>query len=267
VTSTRLCRRWLELLLAASVVALAVQVGWPTIDQWRRRPRPGTQTLQSWRSNLAGAHSINADYWLYLPADYGASSEQWPLVVYLHGAGERGRRTDRVKIYGLPFDLDRGRQFPAIVATPQCRRDSSWRPEDLAALTDHLEDRFVVDSNRIYMMGYSMGGFGVWEFAGRFPQRIAAIVSFAGAAVPQTSPRIAGVAAWAIHGEQDDVVDSKVSRDAIEKLRGTGGIGHLTLLPDRDHGIPNFLNENPEIIDWLLRQSKGRSRANVAIEK
>lgn len=244
-------------------MALAVQLAWPAIERWRHRPRPGTQTIQSCRPDLQGTPSISADYWLYLPADYGTSSTLWPLVIYLHGAGERGQRAERVKIYGLPRDLDAGRQFPAIVATPQCRRDASWNPDDLAVLLDRLQERFVIDPERIYVMGYSMGGFGAWELADRYPQRIAAVVSIAGATAPQTSAGMASVAAWAIHGENDEVVDPKVSREAIDRLRSFGGAGRLTLLPHRDHGIPNFLNENPEIISWMLAQSKRQDRADA----
>lgn len=256
-------RRWLEVLLATSIAALAIQLVWPAIDRWHRRPRPGMQTLQSWRPDLTGAPSINSDYWLYLPADYGAPSEQWPLIVYLHGSGERGRRAERVKVYGLAYELDRGRHFPAIVATPQCRRDSSWKPEDLAALIDHLQEEFAIDPNRIYVTGYSMGGFGAWDFAGRFPERVAAIVSLAGARESRTPARIASVAAWAIHGEKDDVVDPTVSRDAIDMLRGAGGVGRLTLLPDRDHGVPNYLYKNPEVLKWLFDQAKHPAKSDA----
>jgi len=102
---------------------------------------------------------VEMGYLLYLPTDYG-KQESWPLVLFLHGAGERGDDLELVKKHGPPKLPAEGKDFPFIVVSPQCPKDRWWEPLELLALLDDIESKYKVDADRMYVTGLSMGGFG-----------------------------------------------------------------------------------------------------------
>ena len=125
---------------------------------------------------------VRLGYLLYLPSGYGGGAQQtWPLILFLHGMGERGDDLEAVKTHGIPKELDRMADFPFIVVSPQCPEDTYW-PQETAALTMMLDDvmaRYPVDRSRVYLTGLSMGGFGTWALAAIHPERFAAIAPIA----------------------------------------------------------------------------------------
>ena len=124
---------------------------------------------------------VTLDYLLYLPADYD-KQDAWPLLLFLHGAGERGDDLELVKKHGPPKLIEQGKPFPFIVVSPQCPKDGSWstRPLELTALLDDIAAKYKVDRDRVYLSGLSMGGFGTWLLAGYAPERFAAILPICG---------------------------------------------------------------------------------------
>ena len=118
---------------------------------------------------------VQMDYLLSLPDQYSSDGEPSPLLLFLHGAGERGSDLNLVKKHGPPKLIGAGKSFPFIVVAPQCNSDQIWQPYMLTALLDEVICDHNVDENRVYVTGLSMGGFGTWSLAAYTPKRFAAI--------------------------------------------------------------------------------------------
>ena len=132
--------------MRALVFLLSVLIGSCTTDF------PAEKDVQE---AVVTAHKLK--YLLYLPDDY-ESRDSWPLILFLHGAGERGDSLELVKIHGPPKLIAEGKKFPFIVVSPQVPQDEWWKPEVVLDLLDFLEDKYRVDQTRIYLTGLSMGG-------------------------------------------------------------------------------------------------------------
>src|SRR6266705_2976151 len=126
-----------------------------------------------WRVARAG----KTQYLSYVPKDYiRKGGQRWPLVLFLHGAGERGTNLQRVAIHGPPKLVKQGKEFPFIIIAPQCPEGDRWHDDALLELLDHAIREYAVDKNRVYLTGLSMGGFGTWKLAVAHPELFAAIV-------------------------------------------------------------------------------------------
>src|SRR6185295_14692673 len=118
---------------------------------------------------------VKVDYLLFLPDGYEAKGKKrWPLIFFLHGIGERGSDPWKVKVHGPPKVAEKMSNFPFVVVSPQCPDGQWWSSEGLIALLDDVTDRYKLDTNRIYLTGLSMGGYGAWSLALEYPERFAA---------------------------------------------------------------------------------------------
>lgn len=205
--------------------------------------------------------TVRASYLLYLPPGYGNDpKKRWPLVLFLHGAGERGDNLDLVESHGPLKLVAQGQEFPFIIVAPQCPTDSWWQPELLAALLDEVEDKHRVDADRIYVTGLSMGGYGTWALALTYPHRFAAIVPICGGGHWWTTPRIRHLPVWVFHGTKDDIVPLKRSKEMVDALKEAGGNVKFTRYPGVGHDSWTATYANPKLYTWLLRQyRKGES--------
>ena len=158
-------------------------------------PASGTQTAQELNREL----KVRLNYLLYLPKDY-ESKKAWPLVLFLHGAGERGDNLDMVKQHGPPKLVAQGKEFPFVLISPQCPEGHWWEPFELSALLDEIVEKQKIDKDRVYVTGLSMGGFGTWSLAAHSPKRFAAIVPICGGGEPITAMLLPHVPAWVFHG-------------------------------------------------------------------
>lgn len=195
------------------------------------------------------------DYLLYLPKDY-AEKEPWPLLLFLHGAGERGDDRELLKKHGPPKLIAAGKAFPFIVVTPQCPKNRWWREHELIALLDDLEARFNVDEDRVYVTGLSMGGFGTWALARYAPERIAAIAPICGGGDRQFAKYFSHLPVWAFHGAKDTGVPPARSEEMIEALKKAGGSPKLTIYPEAGHDSWTETYDNPELYEWLLSHKR-----------
>ena len=160
--------------------------------------------------------TVGAAYLLYLPEGYGAEPDRrWPLILFLHGRGESGSNLDRVKRHGLARRLDEGLELPAIVVSPQCPAGGWWTTDVLSALLDEVSEQYAVDADRVYVTGLSMGGYGTWALARRYPDRFAAIAPVCGGGDPARACTIRHVPVWAFHGAKDDVVAFEKSEEMV----------------------------------------------------
>jgi predicted peptidase len=212
---------------------------------------PGRQQAQKLERTI----QVRMAYLLYLPPDY-AQKDSWPLLLFLHGAGERGSDLDRVKVHGPPKLIEAGKQFPFIVVSPQCPDGQWWQPHELAALVDEIVEKYKVDTDRIYVTGLSMGGFGTWALAGFAPDRFAALVPICGGGDPMTARRLAHVPIWVFHGAKDPVVPLAASERMVEALKKVKGNVKLTVYPEAGHDSWTETYNNPELYRWLLEQRR-----------
>lgn len=198
---------------------------------------------------------VEMDYLLYLPKDY-SSRDSWPLLLFLHGSGERGSDLELVKVHGPPLLIAEGKQFPMIIVSPQCPKDKSWEPIVLMALLDDLSKKYKIDADRVYLTGLSMGGFGTWHLAAYAPDRFAALAPICGGAEVHLTKRIAHLPVWAFHGAKDGGVPVERTTKMIEGLHKYGGSPKVTIYPEAGHDSWTETYANPEFYNWLLAQKR-----------
>jgi predicted peptidase len=222
----------------------------------RRTTSGARQTPQSFQAEIR--KTVKAHYLLYLPTGYAESKNQWPLILFLHGAGERGNDLEKVKIHGPPKLIAKeGKELPFVVVSPQCPAEGWWSDEAqiemLDVLLDHIVHRYRIDQNRIYVTGLSMGGYGAWSLAAKYPHRFAAIAPICGGGDPREAPRISHLPIWAFHGAKDPVVDPEKSREMVGALKKAGSAVKLTIYPEAGHDSWTETYNNPELYTWFLK--------------
>jgi predicted peptidase len=212
------------------------------------------------------SRTVALPYLLYLPKDYIASGNQrWPLMLYLHGAGERGSDLALVARLGPPKLVAEGRQFPFVIVSPQCPLGANWDDDALLVLLDDVLSKYRVDPKRVYLTGLSMGGYGTWSLAVNHPERFAAAAPICGGgngidvllAQGARKEALASLPIWAFHGAKDDVVPLSESERMIAAL-GRAGLtnAQLTIYPDADHDSFTQTYNNPRLYEWLLEHSR-----------
>ena len=222
-------------------------------EEAKKKIAPSTQTAEL----LDVQQPIKMHYLLSLPKDY-ASQEKWPLVLFLHGAGERGEDLDQVKVHGPPNLVEQGKQFPFIVVSPQCPKNRWWEPVSLSALLDDVEKKYNVDSDRIYVTGLSMGGFGTWNLAAYSPERFAAIAPICGGGDSVRTAYTIGdqVPVWVFHGGKDGVVPLERSQELVDAFKKKNIDVKFTIYPDAGHDSWTETYKNEELYTWLLSHSR-----------
>ena len=202
--------------------------------------------------------TLTANYLLYLPIDYNESDRDFPLVLFLHGSGERGTDIEKVKIHGLPKLIGEGKDFPFIVVSPQCPDDIFWNVDVLIALLDEMELTYRVDRNKIYVTGLSMGGHATWELALRQPNRFAAIAPVCGWADTSKANASSNIPDWVSHGAKDNVVPVNAAEDMVKALKNYSSKVKLTIYPEANHDSWTETYNNEELYEWFLEQSLER---------
>lgn len=202
---------------------------------------------------------VGCRYLLHLP-DGCTSHKTWPMLLFLHGAGERGDDLERVKQHGPPRKIEQGENLPFIVVSPQCPDGQWWDVEMLGHLIDRIEHEHAIDTDRIYVTGLSMGGFATWALALLYPRRFAAIAPICGGGETYNVDRIRHLPVWAFHGARDDVVPLYRSQEMVNAVKALGGDARLTVYPDAEHDSWTETYDNPELYEWFLhhrRNTKG----------
>jgi predicted peptidase len=200
---------------------------------------------------------VSLRYRLYLPSDYATPGTRWPLVLFLHGAGERGSDLALLDRTGLT-KLAAERSLPFVLVAPQVSSEEIWSTPALATLLDRLVSQLSIDLDRVYLTGLSMGGFGAWDLATTQPERFAALVSISGGGNPVSACRLRHVPVWLVHGQQDDVIPVEESELLARRLQTCGGRVRLTVYPDAGHDAWSRTYGDPAFFEWLLAQRRGR---------
>ncbi len=222
---------------------------------------------------------ISLKYLLTLPQSYERSAKTqddakgetkvWPLVIFLHGGGERGDDLEKIKKWGIPKLVAEETLPPqlqgAILVSPQCPTDQAWANdlmgEALDQLLADLQNRYAVDATRIYLTGPSMGGFGTWAWAGRHPETFAAIIPICGGGEYFSARDIARaqLPLWCFHGDNDDIVPLEASLSMMRYIRQLGHTGdkaRLSVLPNTPHNSWSQAYAQPELWEWLFAQQR-----------
>lgn len=203
---------------------------------------------------------VKYNYLLYLPKDYSEDTKEYPLVIYLHGGSQRGDDLNKLKIYGLPQLIDKGENFDFIIASPQCPKNKYWSTDNwFDSLYSDLKINYKIDTNRVYLTGISMGGYGTYITAMDFPDKFAAIVPLCGGINDSDTSRICNlskVPIWTFHGTADDKILISETERIVDGLKLCNGNIKFTRLKNEGHGIEYLYENNPRIYKWLLRHKK-----------
>jgi len=195
-------------------------------------------------------------YALHVPLN--AKNEKKPLIVFLHGSGEKGSDLEKVKVHG-PFSYLKNHDIDAFVLAPQCPEEEYWDSEVLYKLIRKVVKDNNIDTKRIYLTGLSMGGWGAWNLAFAHPEMFAALVPIAGFVdrVPMIENcKIGEIPIRIFHGLLDDVVDVHYSEVIYKKLKPCAKDIALTIFDDANHNSWTRVYDNPAIYEWMLAQKK-----------
>ena len=214
-------------------------------------------------------------YRLLKPKDYD-TNKKYPLVIFFHGAGERGDDNAKQLVHGMgDFASDKIRdKYPAFVIAPQCPSDKQWvnvpwsndkhtmpkepsQPMQLSLeLLTALQKEFSIDASRLYVTGLSMGGFATWDIIQRKPDLFAAAAPNCGGGDAEGSKTIAKLPIWVFHGDNDTAVKTQRSRDMVAALRAAGGDPKYTEYPNTGHNSWSATYSDPKFYEWLFAQQK-----------
>lgn len=231
-----------------------------------------TQSVQSFERTLT--KTVGYKYLLAFPTGYEAKGEKrWPLMIFLHGAGERGDDVWTVAKHGPPKLIKEAGDDAAtrlltenfIVVSPQCPKGKWWDAEAVLALLDEILSRHLVDTSRVYLTGLSMGGFGTWDVAMAYPEKFAAIApicgggQFATAFQSNLSKRseLRSLGVWVFHGGQDKTVSPAESQHMVDLLKRFEVTDlTYTVYPEAPHDSWTQTYSNPELYTWLLKHER-----------
>ena len=217
---------------------------------------PGSQVTREVKVK-SGGKEVNMRYWQFVPKGYNGK-KNLPLMLFLHGAGERGDNLDKVKRWGPPKLVGKRKDFPFVVISPQCPKDTWWRVAGLYQLVNHVAGSLKIDRRRMYVTGLSMGGFGSWQLMDRYPKLFAAGVPICGGGKAGSAKNLVDIPIWAFHGDADGVVKADLSKLMIKAIEKAGGKkARLTLYPGVGHNSWSRAYANEEVYRWLLSHKSG----------
>ena len=200
-----------------------------------------------------------ADYpfLLHLPADSILKSKP-PVLIFLHGRSLSGTNLDLVKKYGVIHEIEKGRKVPAIVVAPQVIAGKSWEPEKIMSVLKFVQRTFDTDTNRVYVAGMSLGGYGTLRFAGAYPEVVTAAVALCGGGNANDGCDLATVPLWIQHGNSDRAVPISESEKIVNAIKNCNGGENLkyTIHKGADHGSLERIFRTDEMYEWLFQYTK-----------
>jgi predicted peptidase len=195
-------------------------------------------------------------YLLYLPPDYARDQKKtFPLILFLHGAGETGSDLSKVKKHGPPKIVENKNDFDFIVVSPQAP-ERGWKADKLLTLLDEVESMVRVDKDRVYVTGLSMGGYGTWALAAAASNRFAAVAPICGGGDPAKAEKLKGLPIWVFHGDKDPSVSIKKSEEMVKALKDVGHEVKFTVYPGVAHDSWTKTYDNSELYKWFLSHKR-----------
>jgi len=207
--------------------------------------------------------TVKFNYLLTTPTGFDKEKESLPMIVFLHGAGESSDDVNRLKVTGLPKlfakDPDYG-GTRVITLSPQCPKDLYWDllVDHVAALIDAVAEEYNVDRDRISLTGLSMGGWGTWAMAIRYPELFSALAPICGGSRPYGAAALAKLPIRIFHGSADDVVPCHFSEKKVREIRAAGGHPEFFILDGVGHDSWTYAYEETNLIPWLAAQKRNK---------
>jgi predicted peptidase len=224
-------------------------------------PKPKKPAQQACKLEREITITVKLEYLLYLPKGYAkgpnAAKKKWPLMLFLHGSGERGSNLEMVKVHGIPKLIEAGQEFPFIVVSPQCPAGYGWTKAPLGPLLDDLEQHLQIDTTRVYLTGLSMGGAATWGLANDFPNRFAALAPICGGGDEIWMGKITHLPIWAFHGAKDELVPLEETTKLVNELKRLGSKKvKLTVYKNAGHDSWTRAYANPKLYEWMLAHTQ-----------
>lgn len=239
---------------------------------------PGAGAQTSYQSRIfTNSQGQTMPYRILSPANY-QPDKKYPLVLFFHGAGERGTDNEKQLVHGTSLFLkpEVRERFPAFVIAPQCPDNQQWvdmpwgtdsgtRPEQPSAsmslalqILDATEKEFSIDTARLYVTGLSMGGYATWDCITRYPDRFAAAAPVCGGGDEKTvTPAVAKAPVWAFHSEDDNVVKVRRTQNMVKAMREAGGQPRYFEFFGLGHNAWGTAYGEPELLPWMFAQRLG----------
>jgi predicted peptidase len=195
-------------------------------------------------------------YRMYLPTNY-ENKEEWPLIVFLHGSGERGNDPNKLDRYGLTSLIKNRTDFPFIVLAPLCPAEKKWEAiyNEVMSLVDNISQAHKVNQKQMYLTGMSMGGAGVWHYGVTNPNKFAAYAPIAGYMHnPDEVIKLKDKPIWAAHGKQDKAIPFKKAEEIINKLTGQSNKVVFKIYETEGHEVCTNAYKDDDLYKWFLEQ-------------
>lgn len=207
---------------------------------------------------LTAIHN-QADYpfLLHLPA-VSILKNHPPVLIFLHGRSLSGNNLEMVKKYGIIHEIEKGREIPAIVIAPQVPAGKSWEPAKVLSVLRFVQQQFDTDTNRVYVTGMSLGGYGTLDFAGKYPEIVTAAVALCGGGNINNGCNLSTIPVWIQHGNRDSAVPISESEKMVRSIRACNGGENLkyTVVSGANHGDLESVFRTDELYEWLFQFSK-----------
>ncbi len=238
------------------------------------------QTQEDYKKKKFVQNSDTLNYRILFPKDF-SEDQEYPVILFLHGAGERGSDNEAQLTHGGKLFLEQQEAFPAVVIFPQAPEEEYWvrieadretTPVEfnfnntaepttslglVMSLMDAVADEKFTDNERIYIGGLSMGGMGTYEMLYRKPEMFAAAIAICGGADPEITKHYPeGFNIWIFHGEKDNVVSPELSKTMAREINSNGGNAKLSLYPETGHNSWDAAFEEPYLLPWLFNNRK-----------
>ncbi len=239
------------------------------------------QNMDLYQKHLHISGKDTLPYRLLLPENYDAS-KKYPLIYFLHGAGERGNDNEKQLVHGAKLFLKDSvrRNFPAIIVFPQCPSNSFWSNVDFKmedgkrqfffresgaptvammlaqSLLKKVMKQYKVEKKQVYVGGLSMGGMGTFEIVSRNPKLFAAAIPICGGGNTAWARQMKKPKWWIFHGAKDDVVSPYLSQQMADALKANGALVKFTLYPNANHNSWDAAFAEPDFLPWLFGQKK-----------
>ena len=215
---------------------------------------------------IAHRDSVKESYnfWVYLPASYDSITGTTPTVLFLHGRSLCGRNLSMVRRYGPLEAIAMGRRIDAVVVAPQ-NPGSAWNPDKIMKIIDWTTEKYHTDTNRFYVVGISLGGYGAIDFVGTYPDKVAAAMALCGGGTLKSYCGLNNVPLWIMHGTADKAVGVSQSQAVVDKMIECGDTSRLIFsrLRGVNHGRLARMLYLSETYDWLFLHSLADSSRKV----
>jgi hypothetical protein len=270
--------------VAEQTAALGEFVKWEVVDSFERNPSsamlmawlnevtpgtPATDRTSAYAANNRWMHDLKKATGTLTPLQYyvrmpeGAitgSGQKLPLIIFLDGSGSRGQDVSARANGPIPDYIKTHKDFPFIYVAPQCPA-ASWWNDLIPELDDVFAEvlaKYPVDTDRIYLTGLSMGGFGSWCWSCEHPERFAAVAPICGGGDPRDAARIKDTPIWNFHGAKDWTVPIQLSNDMVDALKKLDARVRFTVYPEADHNSWDQTYSRDDLYSWMLAQKLGQ---------